>query len=216
LTPGYPLTPLAFLTLVGLLLVAVAAHSPRENRFGNHRGIGGGAGLCSIPTASPGRRKKLKLLEARLKTHGRKRETDFPEAGPPVANQHQDPRSSRMAEAKGDTRPPMTSGGRIRPVNRFPESSNVLVRGRTSCARSLSLSNTVHFLKASHPPAQGDDCELCVATLTGALLTGTVMLYFLRVQGATDECVAAVLEGKLKRGGSDAGGACFDGIRGTH
>jgi APA family basic amino acid/polyamine antiporter len=34
LTPGYPFTPLAFLTLVALLLVMVAAHSPRETALG--------------------------------------------------------------------------------------------------------------------------------------------------------------------------------------
>ncbi len=34
LTPGYPFTPLAFLTLVALLLVTVAAHSPRESALG--------------------------------------------------------------------------------------------------------------------------------------------------------------------------------------
>jgi APA family basic amino acid/polyamine antiporter len=33
-TPGYPFTPLAFLTLVALLLVMVAAHSPRETILG--------------------------------------------------------------------------------------------------------------------------------------------------------------------------------------
>ena len=34
LTPGYPITPLAFLTLVALLLAAVAAHSPKETILG--------------------------------------------------------------------------------------------------------------------------------------------------------------------------------------
>jgi len=34
LTPGYPITPLAFLILVTLLLIAVAAHSPRETTLG--------------------------------------------------------------------------------------------------------------------------------------------------------------------------------------
>jgi len=35
LTPGYPFTPLAFLLLVALLLVLVAAHSPREALLGS-------------------------------------------------------------------------------------------------------------------------------------------------------------------------------------
>jgi basic amino acid/polyamine antiporter, APA family len=34
LTPGYPLTPLAFLALVAALLVLIAAHSPRETLLG--------------------------------------------------------------------------------------------------------------------------------------------------------------------------------------
>ncbi len=34
LTPGYPFTPLAFLRLVGLLLVMFAAHNPRETVLG--------------------------------------------------------------------------------------------------------------------------------------------------------------------------------------
>jgi APA family basic amino acid/polyamine antiporter len=34
LTPGYPFTPLAFLTLVAMLLVAVALHSPRQTGLG--------------------------------------------------------------------------------------------------------------------------------------------------------------------------------------
>ena len=34
LSPGYPFTPLAFLTLVALLLGAVAAHSPGETILG--------------------------------------------------------------------------------------------------------------------------------------------------------------------------------------
>ena len=34
LTPGYPITPLAFLILVTLLLIAVATHSPRETTLG--------------------------------------------------------------------------------------------------------------------------------------------------------------------------------------
>jgi APA family basic amino acid/polyamine antiporter len=34
LTAGYPLTPIAFLALVAMLLFAVAMHSPRETALG--------------------------------------------------------------------------------------------------------------------------------------------------------------------------------------
>ena len=34
LTPGYPVTPLVFLVLVGLLLVLVVAHAPKEAALG--------------------------------------------------------------------------------------------------------------------------------------------------------------------------------------
>ena len=52
LTYGYPIAPLTFLRLVGLLLVAVAAHSPRDTGLGVVV-VWAGASLCSIPTASP-------------------------------------------------------------------------------------------------------------------------------------------------------------------
>jgi basic amino acid/polyamine antiporter, APA family len=63
LTPGYPLTPLAFLTLVGLLLAAVAAHSPRET------GLGILVVLAGLPAYALFRRRppeaeKFKLVEA--------------------------------------------------------------------------------------------------------------------------------------------------------